>query len=223
MYSVTVGVQTNGTTAQEAVSRNANLTAQVVAHLTAIGVRGNQIGTSSYSVTPIYENSRQPMQTNCPTDVFPPPPECEPSQRIIGYSAANTVTATLSVSGGINAGQIIDVSIQAGANNVNGLTFFVSPERQQEIRDSLIRDAIASARERADIAAESLGTSISQVQSVNLNEVFFPLFRSGVEEFSAAGAQENVPVPTPILPGEQDVSTTVSVVYYMSNPSAQDN
>jgi hypothetical protein len=163
------------------------------------------------------------MQTNCPTDVFPPPPECEPSQRIIGYSAANTVTATLSVSGGINAGQIIDVSIQAGANNVNGLTFFVSPERQQEIRDSLIRDAIASARERADIAAESLGTSISQVQSVNLNEVFFPLFRSGVEEFSAAGAQENVPVPTPILPGEQDVSTTVSVVYYMSNPSAQDN
>jgi uncharacterized protein YggE len=223
MYSVTVGVQTNGTTAQEAVSRNANLTAQVVAHLTAIGVRGNQIGTSSYSVTPIYENSRQPMQTNCPTDVFPPPPECEPSQRIIGYSAANTVTATLSVSGGINAGQIIDVSIQAGANNVNGLTFFVSPERQQEIRDSLIRDAIASARERADIAAESLGTSISQVQSVNLNEVFFPLFRSGVEEFSAAGAQENVPVPTPILPGEQDVSTTVSVVYYMRNPIAQDN
>ena len=220
MFSVTVGVQTNGTTAQEAVLRNANLTTQVVAALRGIGISENQIGTSSYSVSPIYENIMQPMQTTC-ADIYPRPPECEPSQRIIGYSASNSVTATLSVSGGIDAGQVIDVSIQAGANNVNGLYFFVSPDRQQEIRDSLIRDAIASARQRADIAAEALGMSLSEVQSVDLNEVFFPVFRSGVEEFSTAGVPDNVPVPTPILPGEQDVSTTVSIVFYMTNARPQ--
>jgi uncharacterized protein len=219
MFSVSVAVQTNGTTAQEAVSRNANLTAQVIAALRGLGISENQIGTSSYTVSPIYEYSRQPMQPPCP-DIYPPPPECEPSQRIIGYSASNSVTVTLSVSAGIDAGQVIDASVQAGANNVNGLYFFVSPDRQQEIRDSLIRDAIASARQRANIAAEALGMTVSGVQSVDLKEVFFPIFRGGLEQVSTAGAAENASVPTQILPGEQEVSTTVSIVLYISNGSS---
>ena len=221
MFSVSVSVETNGTTAQEAVSRNANLTAQVIAALRGLGISENQIGTSSYSVSPVYQDSRQPMQLPC-TDIYPPPPECEPKQEIIGYSASNSVTVTLSVNAGIDAGQVIDASVQAGANNVNGLYFFVSPDRQQEIRDSIIRDAIANARQRANIAAEALGMTVSQVQSVDLNEVFFPIFRGGLEEVSAAGVADNVSPPTQILPGEQEVSTTVSIVFYMSNGSSEE-
>jgi uncharacterized protein len=222
MFSVSVGVETNGTTAQEAVSRNANLTAQVIEALRALGINENEIGTSSYSVSPIYENSRPPGQPlpAC-TEIYPPPPECEPSQRIIGYSASNSVTVTLSVNAGINAGQVIDASVQAGSNDVNGLYFFVSSERQQEIRDGLIRDAIAGARQRANIAAGSLAMAVSGVQSVDLNEVFFPIFRGGLEQFSTAGAAENVFPPTQILPGEQEVSTTVSIVFYMIDASTQ--
>ena len=222
MFSVIVGVETNGTTAQEAVSRNANLTAQVIEALRGLGINENQIGTSTYSVSPIYEDSRQPMQALPPcTEIYPPPPECEPRQRIIGYSVTNSVTVTLSVSTGINAGQVIDASVQAGANNVNGLYFFVSSDRQQEIRDSLIRDAVASARQRANIAAEGLGMTVSGVQSADLNEVLFPIFRGGLEQFSTAGAPENVSPPTQILPGEQEVSTTVRLVFYMSNGSSE--
>src|SRR5919206_3914634 len=44
MFSVSVGVETNGTTAQEAVSRNANLTAQVIQALRALGINENEIG-----------------------------------------------------------------------------------------------------------------------------------------------------------------------------------
>jgi uncharacterized protein YggE len=223
MFSVIVGVETNGTTAQEAVSRNANLTAQVVAALRGLGIRENQIGTSSYSLSPIYEDSRQPIQAPPCIEIYPPPPECEPRQNIIGYSASNSVTVTLSVNAGIDAGQVIDASVQAGANNVNGLYFFVSPDRQQEIRDILVRDAIASARQRANIAAEALGMTVSQVQSVDLNEVFFPIFRGGLEEVSTAGAADNVSLPTQILPGEQEVSTTVSIVFYMSNGSSEED
>src|SRR5919108_3745004 len=220
MFSVIVGVETNGTTAQEAVSRNANLTGQVITALSVLGISENQIGTSTYSVLPIYEY-RPPLQP-CP-EIYPPPPGCEPRQEIIGYSASNSVTVTLNLNAGVDAGQIIDASVQAGANNVNGLYFFVSPDRQQEIRDSLIRDAIASARQRANIAAEALGMTVSQVQSVDLREVFFPIFR-GLEEVSTAEAvADTVSVPTPILPGEQEVSTTVSIVFYMSSGSSEED
>ncbi len=214
MVSVIVGVQTNGTTAQEAVSRNANLTAQVIGAIMGLGINENEIETSSFSVSPIYEPRQQLSLQQPPCiDVYPPPPGCEPKQEIIGYSASNSVTVTLSVSAGVNAGQVIDASIQAGANNVNGLYFFVSQDRQQEIRGSLIREAIANARQRANIAADAVGMVVSGVQSVNLNDVNFPVFRS---EFStAAGVAADLSPPTQILPGQQEVSTTVTIVYYM--------
>jgi uncharacterized protein YggE len=214
MFSVMVAVETNGTTAQEAVSRNANLTAQVIAALRGLGINGNQIETSSYSVSPVYESRQQLLSQPPCIDILPPPPGCEPKQKIVGYSASNSVTVTLSTSAGVNAGQIIDASVQAGANNVNGLYFFVSPDRQQEIRSSLIRDAIANARQRANIAADAVGMMVSGVQSLTLNDIAFPVFRS--EASVSSGVSADVSPPTQILPGEQEVSTTVSIIYYMN-------
>jgi uncharacterized protein len=218
--SVTVGVETNDTTAQEAVSQNANLTAQVITAVMGLGINENLIETSSFSVSPIYE-PRQPLQP-C-IEIYPPPPECETRQEIIGYRVTNTVTATLDVpflrmltqpTPDLNAGQVIDAAIGAGANRVDAVVFFISQDRQQEIRDTLISDAIANARQRANIAAEALGMTVSGVESATLYPIDFPVFNVGVREGSAAGA-DSVSVPTQILPGQQEVSTTVNVVFYI--------
>jgi uncharacterized protein len=225
--SVTVGVETNGTTAQEAVSQNANLTAQVMAAVRGLGMNEDRIETSSFSVSPIYE-PRQPLQP-C-IEIYPPPPGCETGQEIIGYSATNTVTATLDVpflrmlaqpTPDLNAGQVIDAAIGAGANRIDAVVFFVSQNMQQEIRDTLINDAIANARQRANIAAEALGMTLSGVESVTLNPIDFPVFSVGLREGSAAGA-DSVPAPTQILPGQQEVSTTVNVVFYIVTGGSTD-
>src|SRR5581483_4104185 len=208
-FSVTVGVETNGTTAEEAASKNADLMAKVMAALKALGVKDSQISTSNYNVYPVYDY--RPMNKMC-IDIYPQPPECQPQQQITGYRASNSVTVTLDVQGSIDAGKVIDASIKAGANNVNVVYFFISPEKQQEIRDGLIKDAIANARHRADVAASALEMQVSGVQSVNLNDVYFPIYygKADAGVVSASGA------PTPIMPGEQDISTSVSVIFYMS-------
>jgi uncharacterized protein len=219
--SVTIGVETNGTTAQEAVSQNANLTAQVIAAIRGLGIEENRIETSSYSVLPIYEYIQPPQPC---IEIYPPPPGCEIRQEIIGYRATNTVTVTLDVpffrtatqpAPDVNAGQVIDAAVTAGANRVDGIVFFISPDRQQEIRDTLIGDAISNARQRANIAAEALEMTVSGVESATIDPIDFPVFRVGLEEGSAAVA-DSVSAPTQILPGEQEVSTTVSVVFYIS-------
>jgi uncharacterized protein YggE len=219
--SVTVGVETNDTTAQEAVSQNANLTAQVIAAIRALGIDENRIETSSYSVLPIYQFI--PLPQHC-IEIYPPPPGCDTRQEIIGYRATNTVTVTLDVpffqmvtqpAPDVNAGQVIDAAVTAGANRVDGIVFFISPDRQQEIRDTLIGDAISNARQRANIAAEALEMTVSGVESATIDPIDFPVFRVGLEEGSAAVA-DSVSAPTQILPGEQEVSTTVSVVFYIS-------
>jgi uncharacterized protein YggE len=219
--SVTVGVETNDTTAQEAVSQNANLTAQVIAAVRGLGIDENRIETSSYSVLPIYQFIQPPQPC---IEIYPPPPGCETRQEIIGYRATNTVTVTLDVpffrmatqpAPDVNAGQVIDATVTAGANRVEGIVFFISPDRQQEIRDTLIGDAIANARQRANIAAEALEMTVSGVESATINPLDFPVFSVDLQESSAAAA-DSVSAPTQILPGEQEVSTTVSVVFYIS-------
>ncbi|HEV8386556.1 MAG TPA: SIMPL domain-containing protein [Nitrososphaera sp.] len=214
-FSVTVGVETNGTTAQEAADSNADMTEKVVAALRALGISEDQISTSNYSVYPVYSvindvNSCRVMEG------FPIPPECYSDQTITGYKAVNSVTVTLDVNGNIDAGKVIDATIGAGANNVNGVFFFISQEMQQGIRDSLIKEAIASARHRAEIAAEAVGMEITGVQSIYLNDVYFPIY--------SRGALDATVEQTPFFPDEQETTNTVSVVFTMGNgTSAETN
>lgn len=224
--SVTLGAETNATTAQEAVSQNANLTAQVIGAIRGLGIDENRIETSSYSVSPIYEYI-QPSQP-C-IEIYPPPPGCETRQEIIGYRATNTVAVTLDVPffrvatqsvPDVNAGQVIDAAVGAGANRIDGVIFFISPDRQQEIRDTLIGDAIANARQRANIAAEALQMTVSGVESVTINPIDFPVF--SLQESSFGAAADAVSAPTQILPAQQEVSTTVSVVFYISTEGSID-
>src|ERR687891_5747 len=224
--SVTVGVETNDTTAQEAVSQNANLTSQVIAALRGLGIGENRIETSSYSVLPIYQYIQPPQPC---IEIYPPPPGCETRQEIVGYRATNTVTVTLDVPffrmvtetvPDVNAGQVIDAAVTAGANRVEGIVFFISSDRQQEIRDTLIGGAIANARQRANIAAEALEMTVSGVQSATINPPDFPVFSVDLQE--GAAAADTVSAPTQILPGEQEVSTTVSVVFYISAEGTAD-
>jgi uncharacterized protein YggE len=227
--SVSVGVETNGTTAQEAVSQNANLTVQVLTGLRGLGITEDRIGTSSYSVSPIYEFI--PPAEQC-IQIYPPPPGCETRQDIIGYRATNTVTVTLDVPffrvateavPDVNAGQVIDTAVGAGANRVDSVTFFISPDRQEEIRGTLIGEAITNARQRANIAAEALQMTITGVSSAEINPIDFPIYTVSLREATSAGeAADGVSVPTQILPGQQEVSTTVNVVFYMGPDGSTD-
>jgi uncharacterized protein YggE len=202
--SVTIGVETNSTTAKDAVAANAQLMQKVIDALKALGITDSQIATSQYSVFPIY-GSVSPV---C-IDIYPRPPGCEPKDVITGYKAINSVTVTVDASSDV--GKIIDTAVGAGANNVNGAYFFISDERQQEIRDSLIAKAIDNARSRADKAAAAVNMNVTGVQSINLGDVYFPVAYRNFSEAAVGGA----PVPTPILPGQQQVTMNVQVVFTM--------
>lgn len=207
MFSVTVGVETNSTTAQEAASANTDLVNATIAALTDLGIAEEQITTSSYNLFPVYGDMQR--DEAC-IEIFPPPPECQPQQVITGYRASSSLTVTLETEGEVEAGQVIDTAIGAGANNVQGVFFFLSSERQQEVRDGLIAEAIDDARHKADIAAAALEMGVSGIKSVSVDEVHFPILSRGESVQLAA---------TPILPGEQEVTSNVSITYIISSAS----
>jgi uncharacterized protein YggE len=205
-FSVTVGVETNGTTAQEAANKNAELSAQVIAALRGLGIAEADISTSSYSVYPVF--GERPASEAC-IMIYPPPPECLPGTEITGYRASNSVTVTLDADGQVEAGQVIDAAIDAGANTVQGAYFFLSQQRQMEVQEGLIGQAIENARQRAAIAAGAVGMGVDRVKSISLGDVHFPVFARDVSVAQAGDTQ--------ILPGQQEVTMTVNVVYIISS------
>jgi len=200
--TVTIGVDTQGMTAAEASTKNAEMMEKVLAALRALGITDDQISTNWYSVYPVYEYRSPPC-----IEIYPQPPECAPKSEITGYTASNSISVTLDADEDV--GKVIDAAVAAGANNVSGAYFFVSEERQQEIRDGLIEKAIDNARSRADKAAGAVNMTISGVKSINLNDVYFPVF---YKDF----AQEATGASTPILPGQQQITMNVQVIFFMS-------
>lgn len=201
--TVTIGAETQGKTAEEAASKNAELMEKVIAALKELGIQDDEISTNWYSVYPEYDYRSPPC-----IEIYPQPPECAPKNEITGYRASNSLSVTLDAD--TDVGKVIDAAVAAGANNISGAYFFVSEERQQEIRDNLIAEAIANARSRADKAADAVDMNVSGVKSINLNDVYFPVIYKDFAAQEASGSS------TPILPGQQQVSMTVQVTYFMS-------
>jgi uncharacterized protein YggE len=77
------------------------------------------------------------------------------------------------------------------------------------VRDSLIEEAINDARDRADLAAGVLNMNVTGVQSVTIGDTQFPLFSSRAFEAAALSAA------TQFLPGQQEVSTTVHITFFI--------
>jgi hypothetical protein len=204
--TVTVGVENSGATAEEAASQNADSVAAVIAALKELGIDESQMSTSQYSVYPVY--SYTDLVNACRVmEGFPVPPECYVESEITGYKASSSISVTLDVEGDVSAEQAIDAAVGAGANTVSGAYFFVSPEMQEQVQQGLIEEAIANARHRADIAAGAVGMHVSGVKSVSLNDAFFPPFY--VRDAAAISSAQ-------ILPGEQQVSMTVQMIFRMS-------
>jgi hypothetical protein len=120
---------------------------------------------------------------------------------ISGYSASNSVSATTDVA---NTGDLIDAATSAGANNVSG------PGLSQRDADRVYRQAlaaaIADARKRAEVLAKAAGRTLGAITKMSEGgETPVPYYeRAGTMAADAA---------TPIVPGKQETSATVSVTF----------
>jgi uncharacterized protein YggE/predicted secreted protein len=181
----------------------------VIEALEEAGVSESEISTSYYNVYPIYEYVEMPVECTEYSEgdqvqKYCPPPV--PKQILVGYKAVNGIaieSAQLD-----NIGQWIDAAVEAGANRVDYVYFSVSSQRQDEIRNNLIADAVQEARNKAAIALEPLRMEIVDVLSINLDSypIIYP--KRGFEY--ATGAPSST---TPIIPGEQEVSASIHATF----------
>ncbi|HEX7258045.1 MAG TPA: SIMPL domain-containing protein [Nitrososphaeraceae archaeon] len=189
--SVSLGVETTDKTAEKALHLNSNLMNKVINALKESGVQENETSTSSFTINPNYNYSEYGAKGN-----------------LIGFTVSNSVHITSSNINQIS--QWIDTAVQTGANTVNDIYFSISPNRLEEIKNSLLKEAVANAKSKADIVAAAGGLNIAGIQSITVGELGLPT----VPVYSKSVAFDETS-STPILAGEQEISTTVSIVYIL--------
>ncbi|MEM2815857.1 MAG: SIMPL domain-containing protein [Candidatus Bathyarchaeia archaeon] len=191
--TVVLGVQTEDKSASEAVRLNAEAMNRVISALKSLGISEENMKTVSYSVYPVYASQVYDNK----------------EERVTGYRVVNMISVeTFNVS---LVGKVIDVAVANGANQLQGVTFGLSEEKQYALRRQAYLRALGDAEDKAKLIAETLGLSITGVAYVSESS-YQPIqpywdfrYMLNVSGYQAA--------PTPILEGNISVSVTVSVTY----------
>jgi uncharacterized protein YggE len=198
--TVSLGLETTNNTANGALAANSKIINRVIDALKKAGVSNNETSTSSFSISPNYNYNYSQQQSDTT------------ARKIIGFTVSNTIQ--IQSTNINNTSKWIDTAINAGANIVDGIDFVLSNKKLQETRTHLIDQAMQDARAKADIIASAAKVKVVGVRSIDLNELDFqPTFSSNplARQSAAAGAEQAR--PTPIISGQEEITTNVDVVF----------
>lgn len=170
------GVMTQAPTAAAAAGQNSERMAAVLAAVRKTLGANARITTGTYTLRGNYTTPRDGS-----------------APRVTGYTATNVVQ--LKTSELARLGDVIDIAVQAGANQVQRIAFTLSDPAAPH-RDAL-REAVLKARAEAEVIATALGLKISAFHSIVAQDMgqVRPLLRSAM-----VAQAESAPV-TPVEPG----------------------
>lgn len=188
--TVAIGITTHAADAAKAQNDNAWTAAQIQKAITALGIDAKDIQTQNYSFRPTYrteENRRG---------------------EINGYTVDNTVLVC--VRDIKLTGKVVDAALSHGANEISSLSFTASDARA--LRKEALKNAIADARDKADIIAQGLGKRIVGIQTVSEN-TSYPETRRYVGNMMLAAKD----AATPIQPGSLTLTANVHIDFLLSD------
>ena len=196
---IVLGVESEAKTANESLSENSNSLNSVISSLSDSGISKDDIQTSNFLIYPLYDNIED-SNGNW-------------QQIINGYRVSNILSIQTEKID--SAGDIIDVAVSSGANRVNDVSFQLSDNKLEKISDDLIADAINDATLKAEKALVPLKQKIVGVKSVVIHDNVVPYYDSPMRA-SFDGFAESSMKSSPIMSGDEEISTNVSVVFYIS-------
>ncbi len=186
MASSSLGVMTEGKTAAEALAANATRMTAVMASLRKAGIAERDIQTSGLTLNPQYRY------------VENQPPV------LIGYQVTNQVTVT--VRDLKKLGAAVDATVNAGANQVNGISFGLSDPTAAE--NAAREAAVKALSAKADLYARATGYRVSRLVTLSEGGGYVPqppmLAMAGRAQFKDS---------TPVASGELNVRIDITGLY----------
>ena len=143
---ITTGVTSQAPTAREALDKNTEAMAKVVAGLKEAGLDAKDIQTSDFSINPLFENRKG-----------------QSSPFIVGYQVTNSVHILVRDVGKLGA--ILDKVVSLGSNQIGAIQFGVS--EPETLKDEARKLAMSEAMENAKLYAEAAGATLGRVMTIS--------------------------------------------------------
>ncbi len=174
----------------------------IIAALKNMGIEEKDISTSNYSAYPKYVSEASVCT----------PTYCPPSRGSVqdGYTVSHNIS--VKVRNTQDAGKALSLVGEMGATGLSGISFTVDD------RDAIIAEAraeaIANAKEKAEILADNLDVRLGKVISYYDDFGATPYYDYAEQGFGGDGTVRANVAPTPDLPtGESKVVVRVNVIY----------
>jgi len=194
--TVALGVTAQAETAGAAQQEANRIAGRILAAVRALGIEDKAVQTSRISLYPVYADQQRRM------------PQQQPEEpRIVGYRASNVVSVRLEDLAKI--GPVIDATVEAGANEVQGVSFALRDDSAQR-RDALAK-AVADGRAKAETLAAALGLRLGPV--LHVEEAGVQIDLPQVNRSGVAMMRMESSAPTPVAAGEVSVSGSVNLLY----------
>lgn len=197
---VNVTLETKNEKLAEARSENNKKAQAIIAALKGLNIPNLKLETQGINVYPMQDYQK---------DKLP---------KVIGYQVSNslhvTVTGAAPDTLGEYGSRIVDTSLNAGANNVNGLSFYLNdtaPARAQALEQ-----AVKDAQRNAEVMAKATNVSIVGVHSMEGAPQFNsfpprPMPMYSMKARAAGGAEMDAAAP--VETGETTVTSDVTIRY----------
>ena len=187
-------IETNGSNAGDAGSKNSEIENKVIAALLQQGFARDKITTQNYQTYEDFEYT-------------------DSGRKSLGWKAVHSIKIEMTADKISLAGNAIDSVVDNGAI-VEGINFELSNSKENEYKKSAITQATLDARAKAEGIAAGLGMKIGRVVSVSTSDWGYrPWSVYDRAVMSSAMVEEAKAAVTTIQPGEQTVSASVSVRY----------
>ena len=168
---VTLGVQTQSQSAQDALQGNASKMAHVVDAILGDGIKPVDLATVGVNLFPNYDSN---------------------GTTVVSYTAQNEVNVT--VHDLDKVGQMIDDAVAAGANLASGISFQLSDQNQGV--DQALADAVANAKSKAEAIAAASDATLGPIVQVTEGGGYVPPVPYFGAAADSAGATTPVQPPT---------------------------
>jgi uncharacterized protein YggE len=192
MATITLGVQVEAPTAQAAMQQNAQQMTRVVEALRKAGIAERDIQTSNLNLNPqyVYEQNTPP--------------------RLSGYQASNQVTVR--VNDLSRLGQAVDATVNAGANQVHGISFGLKDSTAAE--NAAREAAVKALAAKADLYARATGHRVSRLVTLSEGGGYAP--QPPMPVMAMARMEKAGDASTPVAGGELTVRIDVNGLYEMT-------
>src|SRR3989338_10000427 len=126
-----------------------------------------------------------------------------------GWRAAQTLK--IKTTDFSKVGQIVDIAVKNGANEINNIEFSLSPEKEKEYKNQAIAEATAKAKAKAETMAKGLEAKLGKVISVS--ESNFNYYPYTYDMLNKAAGTMAIKESATVLPKDVTVTANVNVVY----------